>query len=70
MRLELAEYSVKEIRLGRSSLYQSGVLDIDRPAIEEMILCDGRIAEASLAVVHPGDNARITGVRDIVANPE
>jgi len=66
MRLELAEYPVKEIRLARISRYQSGVLEIDRPAFEDMILCDGRIAEASLAVVHPGDNVRITGIRDIV----
>jgi hypothetical protein len=70
MRLELADYPVKEIRLGRISRYQSGVLEIDRPTIEQMILCDGRIAEASLAVVHPGDNVHITGIRDIVEPPK
>ena len=66
MRLELADYPVQEIRLGRTTRYQSGVLEIDRPALEEMVLLDGRIAEASLAVVYPGDNTRITGIRDIV----
>jgi sarcosine reductase len=66
MRLELADYPVKEIRLGRATRYQSAVLEIGRAAIEAMILSDGRIAEASLAVAHPGANVRITGIRDIV----
>jgi hypothetical protein len=66
MRLELADYPVKEIRLGRTFEYRAGTLAIDQPALEEMILRDGRIAEASLAVVCPGDKVRITGIRDIV----
>ena len=66
MRLELADYPVKEIRLGRTFEYRAGTLGIDQPALEETILRDGRIAEASLAVVCPGDEVRITGIRDIV----
>ena len=66
MRLELADYPVKEIRLGRTFEYHSGTLAIDRTALEEMILSDRRIAEASLGVVCPGDEVRITGIRDIV----
>lgn len=66
MRLELADYPVKQIRLGRTFRYQDGMLEVDGPALEEMILRDGRIAEASLAVVRPGDKVRITGIRDLV----
>ena len=66
MRLELADYPVKNIRLGRSFEYRAGTLTIDQPALEEIILRDGRIAEASLAVVCSGDKVRITGIRDIV----
>ena len=66
MRLELADYPVKEIRLGRTFRYQDGMLEVDGPALEAMILRDGRIAAASLAVVRPGDKVRITGVRDLV----
>jgi glycine reductase len=66
MRLELADYPVKEIRLGRTFDYRAGTLTIDQPALEEIILRDGRIAEASLAVACPGDQVRITGIRDIV----
>jgi sarcosine reductase len=66
MRLELADYPVKEIRLGRKFEYRAGILGIDQPALQEMILRDGRIAEASLALVCPDDKVRITGIRDIV----
>ena len=66
MRLELADYPVAEIRLGRKFEYRAGTLEVDQPALQETILRDGRIAEVSLAVVCPGDRARITGIRDIV----
>src|SRR3990170_1966440 len=66
MRLELADYPVKEIRLGRTFRYQDGLLEVDGPALEAIILRDGRIAAAALAVVRPGDKVRITGVRDLV----
>src|SRR3989304_1543137 len=62
MRLELADYPVKQIRLGRTFRYQDGMLEVDGPGLEAMILRDGRIAEASLAVVRPGGKVRITGV--------
>ncbi len=42
------------------------MLEVDGPALEAMILRDGRIAAASLAVVRPGDKVRITGIRDLV----
>src|SRR5262245_8325392 len=66
MRLELADYPVAEIRLGRKFSYQSGVLEIDGAALSDMVLRDGRIREASLAVVRPGDEVSVTGIRDIV----
>jgi glycine reductase len=66
MRLEIAEYPVQQIRLGRTFSYRNGTLEIDAPALQTMILQDQRIAEASLSVVRPGDRVRITGIRDIV----
>ena len=66
MQLELAQFPVKEIQLGRTFRYQNGALEVDSRTIEEMILRDGRIAQASLAVVRPGENVRITGIRDVV----
>ncbi len=66
MRLELADYPVREIRLGRKNRYEGGVLEVDQGALEDKLLTDPRIETASLAVVHPGDRVRITGIRDIV----
>ncbi len=66
MRLELADFPVSEIRLGRSFRYENGALEIDAAHLEAMILRDGRIREASLTVVRPGEHARITGIRDVV----
>jgi glycine reductase complex component B subunit alpha and beta len=66
MRLDLVEFPVKEIRLGKTFRYEAGILDVDRPALVDLILHDRRIEEASLAVVHPGEKVRVTGIRDIV----
>ncbi len=66
MRLELADYPVNQIRLGQTFGYRSGTLEVDKQALEEMVLRDRRIAEASLTVVCPGEKVRITGIRDVV----
>ena len=66
MRLELAEYPVTAIRLGRNFSYQGGVLEVDATALSDMVLRDGRICEASFSVVRPGDKVRVTGIRDVV----
>jgi glycine reductase complex component B subunit alpha and beta len=66
MRLELADYPVNQIRLGRTFGYNDGTLEVDKRALEEVVLRDRRIAEASLTVVSPGEKARITGIRDVV----
>lgn len=66
MRLELAEFPVKQIRLGRGFAYQTGTLEVDAAALVDLMLEDRRIADASVAVALPGENIRITGIRDIV----
>jgi glycine reductase len=66
MRLELAEFPVKEIRLGRVFGYEAGALEVDQQALVDIVLQDRRIEDASLAVVYPGERVRITGIRDIV----
>jgi glycine reductase complex component B subunit alpha and beta len=66
MHLELADYPVTTIRLGRNFSYQSGVLEIDAAALSDMVLRDTRIREAAFSVVRPGDKVRITGIRDVV----
>ena len=66
MRLELAEFPVKQIRLARVFRYDAGTLEVDQPALLNLVSQDARIEEVSLAAVHPGEKARVTGIRDIV----
>lgn len=66
MQLDLADFPVREIRLGDSYRYQSGRLDLDSEDLARLVLRDQRIEEASFETVLPGERARITGIRDIV----
>ena len=66
MKLELAEFQVKKIRLGRRFSYENQVLEVDETALIDLVLQDPRITDASLAVAVPGQKTRITGIRDIV----
>ena len=66
MRLDLAEFPVKEIRLGKQFRYHRRILEVDQQALVDLVLDDRRIEETSLAVVHPGEKVRVTGIRDIV----
>src|SRR5918995_2649210 len=66
MKLELAEFPVKQIRLGRRFTYESETLEVDEAELVDLVLQDSRITEASLAVAMPGEKIRITGIRDIV----
>jgi glycine reductase complex component B subunit alpha and beta len=66
MKLELAEFPVKQIRLGRRFAYESETLEMDEAELVDLVLQDSRITEASLAVAMPGEKTRITGIRDIV----
>ncbi len=66
MQLEIADFPVRAIGLGGSYRYRSGVLEIDREDLLELVRRDARIVEASLETVAPGEPTRISGIRDIV----
>lgn len=66
MRLELADYPVVEARLGGAFRYEAGKLELSQRELADLVIQDGRIEEVSLAVVHPGESVRVTGIRDIV----
>lgn len=66
MRLELAEFPVKQIRLGHRFKYDGEVLEVDEAALIALVSADARISDVKLAVATPGEKTRITGIRDIV----
>ena len=66
MRLEMAEFPVREARLGNQIKYQNGILEIDKKELLALILEDRRVASADLDVASPGEKTRIVNVRDAV----
>ena len=64
--LELAEYRVRELRLGRETRYASGVLEVDAEGLAAFAREDPRVRSARFDVVRPGEKARVTGIRDVV----
>ena len=66
MILEIGDFPVTAIRLGRRFAYRDGILEVDADAVVDLLLQDSRITEATLEVAYPRDNVRITGIRDIV----
>jgi glycine reductase complex component B subunit alpha and beta len=66
MRLEIADFPVREIQLGSSTRYQGGTLEVDREDLLRLVLQDHRIQEATFDTASPGESVRITGIRDVV----
>jgi glycine reductase len=66
MQLDLADFPVREIRLGNSYCYQGGRLELDRENLTRLVLQDPRVQKASFETVSPGEQVRITGIRDVV----
>ncbi|MET0584082.1 MAG: glycine/sarcosine/betaine reductase component B subunit, partial [Candidatus Binatia bacterium] len=66
MKLELADFPVKQIRLGHRFGYEERVLEVDEGELIALVLEDTRITDAALAVAVPGEKTRITGIRDMV----
>ena len=66
MRLEIADFPVRKIRLGNSHRYQAGTLQVDWEDLVRVVLEDQRIHEARFDTASPGEPVRITGIRDVV----
>jgi glycine reductase complex component B subunit alpha and beta len=66
MRLELAEFPVRRVRIGTVYRYQDGLLELDGDDLTRRMLRDPRIKTAKLDVVTPGERVRVTGIRDVV----
>jgi sarcosine reductase len=66
MKLELAKFPVKRIILGRRFSYRGETLEVDEAGLLDLAREDPRLEDAGLAIASPGENLRITGIRDIV----
>jgi Glycine/sarcosine/betaine reductase component B subunits len=66
MRLEIADFPVREIRLGNFNRYRGGTLEVNHEDLVRLVCQDRRIHEASFDTASPGEPVRITGIRDVV----
>ena len=66
MKLTLADFPVRQIRLGNTYGYQDGLLEVDCEDLVRLVSQDARIGSARIDVVSPGDPVRVTGIRDVV----
>ena len=66
MKLDVADFPVREICFGNSYRYEKGKLTVDREDLARVVSGDERIAQARFEAVEPGEHARITGIRDVV----
>ncbi len=54
MRLEMAEFPVRRIRLGGAYRYQDGILEVDGEDLAGLVLQDPRIEQAQPRCGHAG----------------
>ena len=65
MRLELADFPVKDVKFGKRTGYNSGVLDIDKEEMATLVMQDSRVTYFDLDVTFPGEKTRVANVRHV-----
>lgn len=66
MRLEIGEIIIKDVQFGDSSKVENGVLYVNADEIKELVLQDEHIANVTLDLARPGEEVRITPVKDVI----
>jgi glycine reductase len=66
MKLELADFFVRDVQFRKETTYNNGVLNINKEELVALVLEDNRIDGADLDVAFPGEKTRIIRIRDIV----
>ena len=65
MRLELADFPVKDVKFGKRTGYNGGVLEIDKEEMAALVLQDSRVTCFDLDVAFPGEKTRVANVRHV-----
>lgn len=66
MRLELADFPVRDVQFSHKIRYKDGVLEINKEELIALVLEDKKIASANLDVAFPNEQTRIVNIRDVV----
>jgi len=66
MKLELANFPVRNVQFSERTIYDNGVLEINKKELVDLILTDKKVVSADLDVVFPGEHTRIVRIRDVI----
>ncbi|NLC32292.1 MAG: beta-aspartyl-peptidase [Clostridiales bacterium] len=66
MSLELGYINITDIRFGEISLVKDGTLVVNKQEIKAIVLKDERLASVQVDLARPGENVRITPVKDVI----
>ncbi len=66
MRLEIANYMVKDIVFGDQTAFKDGVLTINKEEALGVVKEDEHITEADIVIAKPGESIRIVPVKEAI----
>ena len=66
MRLELRIIHIKDVRFGKKTMIEGGVLCINERELREHLQQDKRFSKVSVDLAHPGESCRILQISDVV----
>lgn len=66
MRLEIGNFPVRDVVFGEKTIYQTGVLTINKEEALEVVREDEHIIEADLVIARPGEKKRIVPVKEAI----
>ncbi len=66
MKLELGYIHINDVQFSNESKVENGVLYVDAKAIEALVLEDENIKSCEVKLARPGENIRITPVKDVI----
>lgn len=66
MRLELGKIFINDVRFGDAMKVEKGILYVNNAEIAKLVLEDERIKSVSVELAKPGEETRITPVKDVI----
>jgi glycine reductase len=66
LRLELGEILIKDVQFGEVSKVENGVLYVNKEEISSLVLQDEHIKSVVIELAKPGEETRITPVKDVI----
>lgn len=66
LRLELGEILIKDVQFGDVSKVENGILYVNKEELSALVLEDDHIKNVTIELARPGEEVRITPVKDVI----